>query len=55
MEDEEQLEKKAVSKEQSAVYVWKVAIVEPMNKGHIGASHFVLYREVVCSSEVQNV
>ena len=30
-------------------------IVEPLNKGHIGASHFYLCREVVCSSEVQIV
>ncbi len=29
--------------------------VEPLNKGHVGASHFVLCREVVCSSEVHNV
>ena len=29
--------------------------MEPLNKGHIGASHFVLCREVVCSSEVHNV
>ncbi len=29
--------------------------MEPINKGHDGASHLVLCREVVCSSEVQNV
>ncbi len=29
--------------------------VEPLNKGQVGASHFVLCREVVRSSEVQNV
>ncbi len=28
--------------------------VEPPNKGHIGTSHFVLYREVVLSLEVKN-
>ena len=27
--------------------------VEPLNNGHIGTSHFVLYREVVLSSEVK--
>ena len=29
--------------------------VEPPNNGHIGSRHFVLYREVVLSSEVKNV
>ncbi len=29
--------------------------VEPLNKGHVGASNFVYCREVVRSSEVQNV
>ena len=29
--------------------------VEPLNKGHFGASHVVLCREVVLFSEVQNV
>ena len=29
--------------------------VEPLNKGHFGASHVVLWREVVLFSEVQNV
>ena len=29
--------------------------VEPPNKGHVGTSHFVLYREVVLSLEVENV
>ncbi len=29
--------------------------VEPLNKGHVGASHFVICREVVHSSGVQNV
>ncbi len=28
---------------------------KPLNKGHVGAIHFVLCREVVRSSEVQNV
>ncbi len=32
-----------------------VCAVEPQDKGHIGASQLVLCREVVCSSEVQNV
>ncbi len=27
-------------------------IVEPLNKGHFGTSHFVHYREVVLFSEV---
>ena len=30
-------------------------IVEPQNNGHIGTRHFVLYREVIHSSEVKNV
>ena len=29
--------------------------MDPLNKGHVEASHFSLCREVVCSSEVQNV
>ena len=29
--------------------------VEPPNNGHVGTRHFVLYREVVLSSEVTNV
>ena len=29
--------------------------VEPLNKGHIGTSHFALCREVVLSLEVENV
>ena len=29
--------------------------VEPLNNGHVGTRHFVLYREVVLSSEVKNV
>jgi hypothetical protein len=29
--------------------------VEPLNNGHVGTRHFVLYREVVLSSEVTNV
>ncbi len=33
----------------------KMTTVEPLNKGHVGASHFVLCREVVHSSEIQNV
>ncbi len=33
---------------------WLAATVEPPNKGHIGTSHFVLYREVVLSLEVKN-
>ncbi len=28
--------------------------VEPLNKGHIGTSHFVLYTEVVLSLEVKD-
>ena len=32
-----------------------VFTVEPLNKGHVGVSHFVLCIEVVHSSEVQNV
>ena len=28
--------------------------VEPPNNGHVGTRHFVLYREVVRSSEVKN-
>jgi len=27
----------------------------PPNNGHVGTRHFVLYREVVFSSEVKNV
>ena len=36
---------------------WSVTIitVEPPNNGHVGTRHFVLYREVVLSSEVKNV
>ncbi len=30
-----------------------VHVYKPLNKVHVGASHFVLYREVDCSSEVQ--
>ncbi len=29
--------------------------MEPLNKGHVGISHFVFCREVVRSSEIQNV
>ncbi len=29
--------------------------MEPLNKGHVGASNVVLCREIVCSSEVQHV
>jgi len=29
--------------------------VEPPNNGHVGTRYFVLYREVVLSSEVKNV
>ena len=29
--------------------------VEPLNKGQVGTSHFVLCREVVLSLEVENV
>ncbi len=29
--------------------------LEPLYKGHVGASHFVLCREVFRSSEIQNV
>ena len=29
--------------------------VEPLNNGHVGTRHFVLYKEVVLSSEVTNV
>ncbi len=29
--------------------------LEPLNKGHVGASHFVLCRELVRSSEIKNV
>ena len=29
--------------------------MEPPNDGHVGTRHFVLYREVVLSSEVKNV
>ena len=29
--------------------------VEPPNNGHVGTRHFVLYSEVVFSSEVKNV
>ncbi len=29
--------------------------MEPLNKGHIEGSHFVLFREVVHSSDHQNV
>ncbi len=36
-------------------YYVTYSTLEPLNKGHFGASHFVLYREVVRSSEVQNV
>ena len=32
-----------------------VYTVEPPNNGHVGTRHFVLYREVVLSSEVKNV
>ena len=32
-----------------------ISTVEPLNKGHIGTSHFVLCREVVLSFEVENV
>ncbi len=32
-----------------------IIAMEPLSKGHVGASHFVLCREVVCSSEVENV
>ncbi len=30
-------------------------VKEPLNKGHVGVNHFVLCREVVHSSEVQDV
>ena len=30
-----------------------VCTVEPPNNGHVGTSHFVLYREVVLSSDVK--
>ncbi len=30
-------------------------IVDPLKKGHVGTNHFVLCREFVHSSEVQNV
>ena len=33
----------------------KVSTVEPLNNGHVGTRNFVLYREVVLSSEVKNV
>ena len=29
--------------------------VAPLNNGHIGTSHFFLYREVVLSSEVKSI
>ena len=29
--------------------------MEPLSNGHVGTRHFVLYREVVLSSEVRNV
>ncbi len=32
-----------------------IITVEPLNNGHIAASHFALCREVVRFSEVQNV
>ena len=37
------------------LYICSNNTVEPLNKGHVGASHFVLCREVVRSTEVQNV
>ena len=33
----------------------KVHTVEPLNNGHVGTSHFVLYREGLLSLEVNNV
>ena len=39
----------------TASNVTHIYTVEPPNNGHIGTRHFVLYREVVLSSEVKNV
>ena len=39
----------------TSLFLSNLFTVEPPNKGHIGTRHFVLYREVVLSSEVKNV
>ena len=39
---------------QEEKHSWSI-IVEPLNNGYVGTRHFVVYREVVLSSEVKNV